>query len=286
MKKKISNFILLMCLSTGILFADVTRWEYLIVCFGNTYFSDEGKALIYFSSDDAPSEGNNLRTGLDTLGKHGWEVIDIVGTIGGDQEIVLKRKYDQAVTDQENSELANILAERTASIEKEYALYLATIKLEAEKEKAREEELSKAIEEKITLINRDELDELEINRIRNERLAQKVSEEIEKDKSMVLGVFEGYSFPGLEKKQVETEFGYEFELQFDITDTHLQNTNQYRKSEVELFLRKRADELTTRMGSLLQLHIKYRLSALIQYNGESIEVANRVESYAPPNPDI
>ncbi|MDO8721316.1 MAG: hypothetical protein Q7J31_03705 [Syntrophales bacterium] len=89
------------------------QWEYLIVSFGKTLFTDptdnpETKAvglskLLSYSKAGVVSAQEALVTQnqMDTLGKFGWELIDIVGAIGGDQEMVFRRAYDPERSKQE-----------------------------------------------------------------------------------------------------------------------------------------------------------------------------------------
>ncbi len=81
------------------------QWEYLVVSFGKTSFSNPiqdttsrtlSKALQYFNSGIGLSLSEAIITedNMDTLGKFGWELVGIVGAIGGDQQLVFKRKLD------------------------------------------------------------------------------------------------------------------------------------------------------------------------------------------------
>ena len=72
------------------------QWEYIIVCFGKTAFENPQKTLAYRTLGvSGGNEGAALEANLDIMGRFGWEVVAIVGAIGGDQQIVLKRKYDK-----------------------------------------------------------------------------------------------------------------------------------------------------------------------------------------------
>lgn len=78
------------------------KWEYLVVSPGKVYWCGE-----YFILNDCPpdtakadvSEATGFKGGeaveleqlLDRVGQQGWELVDIVGQIGGDQEFVFKR---------------------------------------------------------------------------------------------------------------------------------------------------------------------------------------------------
>jgi hypothetical protein len=89
------------------------QWEYLIVSFGKVYFVDplndpEAKAsgsskLLSFSQAGIviAQEGIRTQRPMDTLGKFGWELVGVVGAIGGDQEMLFKRPYDENRSKQE-----------------------------------------------------------------------------------------------------------------------------------------------------------------------------------------
>jgi len=82
------------------------QWEYLVISFGKTYFSDPNaepetktkglSKLISYSRIGVVSatEALTVEWQMDTLGKFGWELVGIVGAIGGDQQMVFRRRYD------------------------------------------------------------------------------------------------------------------------------------------------------------------------------------------------
>lgn len=97
------------------------EWEYLVVSYGTTYFSDP---LLEADASDAtfskvqlfsdlgvtlPNEAISLQRNIDILGRFGWELVTVVGTIGGDQQLVFKRPYDEQ---RSADEAARIRAER------------------------------------------------------------------------------------------------------------------------------------------------------------------------------
>jgi hypothetical protein len=65
-----------------------------------------------------------MQSQMDTLGKFGWELVSIVGVIGGDQEMVFRRPYDP---DQSKAEAALIReeGERLLAAQKDLAAELA-----------------------------------------------------------------------------------------------------------------------------------------------------------------
>jgi len=75
------------------------QWEYLVVSFGKTEFSTPEKMLAYkIVGVIDGTESTTLQGKIDILGRFGWELINTVGAIGGDQELIFKRKYDRIRT--------------------------------------------------------------------------------------------------------------------------------------------------------------------------------------------
>ncbi|QQS42214.1 MAG: hypothetical protein IPM63_04520 [Acidobacteriota bacterium] len=93
--------------------ADGETWEYLVVSFGKVYFSNpltdpDSKSLgrsklISFSEAGfiVAQEGMSVQRYMDTLGKFGWELVGVVGAIGGDQEMLFKRPYREGRSQKE-----------------------------------------------------------------------------------------------------------------------------------------------------------------------------------------
>jgi len=80
--------------ATGATPAAADEWEYLVVTNGKVYFSSPEKQAsgsIAFSE-----EGTSTQAALDKLGGEGWELVTVVGVIGGDQEFILKRRKKKA----------------------------------------------------------------------------------------------------------------------------------------------------------------------------------------------
>jgi len=72
------------------------KWEYIVVSYGKTEFGAPQKTLAYRPIGLLNGqEAQDLQNSLDILGRFGWEAVAFVGSIGGDQQIVLKRKYDK-----------------------------------------------------------------------------------------------------------------------------------------------------------------------------------------------
>jgi hypothetical protein len=78
----------------------------LVISFGKTLFSDAEEQpeikilglskLVGYSKAGvvSASEAMSVQQQMDVLGKFGWELISIVGSIGGDQQMIFRRSYD------------------------------------------------------------------------------------------------------------------------------------------------------------------------------------------------
>jgi len=121
------------------------QWEYLIVSFGKTLFTDPtdnpaAKAvglskLISYSKAGVISaqEALGTQSSMDTLGKFGWELVNIVGAIGGDQQMVFRRIYDPERTKNEaaliKEEGERLMAEQRESASRQARLTKETTDL-------------------------------------------------------------------------------------------------------------------------------------------------------------
>ncbi|GAA5438237.1 hypothetical protein [Deinococcus aquaticus] len=83
------------------------HWEYLVISFGKTYYSSptdiaakqtgESKLMIFGPLGGVvASEAIDVQRQIDTLGRYGWDLVTVIGSIGGDQQWVFKRRYDPA----------------------------------------------------------------------------------------------------------------------------------------------------------------------------------------------
>lgn len=69
-----------------------SRWEYLVVAVtkDHIWYSQLG-TLDKATGSPFAGESTGTETALDAAGKQGWELVGIVGILGGDQEFVFKR---------------------------------------------------------------------------------------------------------------------------------------------------------------------------------------------------
>lgn len=230
---------------------EVIKWEYLVVCFGKTYFDFPNKLNIYFTlSESGGDEGIKLQNKLDVLGKYGWELVSIVGTIGGDQQFVLKRKISSA-----NAKLDEIALEES----------LKRKKLESEqwaKERQEKEALEKASLQKRALLD---LDKWEIK--------EEGDKENAEAEAYIRLTFDEINASNIIRKDFEDYlFRYDINIEYDLTESHLSNTNEYRKSLVQRYLSQRLEEIDFDLSKISYKEIVVTISGYIYFQNEFIEV--------------
>lgn len=237
------------------------QWEYVVVSYGKTLFASPQKTLAYrsiglVSGQEAP----DLENSLDILGRFGWEVITIVGSIGGDQQVVLKRKYNR-----------NLVSNEYNAIIKGKELYIKDLIDIMEREQRLREQAEKnaAIDRNNPrLINLDEVDA--------------VSRKLENDAELKTAYQDAFAKSKMSKYstiEIDTRHGVSIILKADVTKMYLQNGNSYRKSDVEVFV----DAL---LASFRFMHpavaryntVRITLNAIIMFEGNPIIVAKRSTS--------
>ncbi len=99
----------------------VTEWEYLVVAYDAPSFAAPRTDLAAEAASHSkvlrfadlgiplPQEATDLQRGIDVLGRFGWELVTVVGTVEGRQQLIFKRPYD---AERSAGEAARIEAER------------------------------------------------------------------------------------------------------------------------------------------------------------------------------
>lgn len=99
----------------------IAEWEYLVVAYGAPSFAaprtdlaaeaaSRSKVLRFADLGIAlPQEATDLQRSIDVLGRFGWELVTVVGTVEGRQQLIFKRPYDAV---RSAGEAARIEAER------------------------------------------------------------------------------------------------------------------------------------------------------------------------------
>jgi hypothetical protein len=225
------------------------KWEYMVVSFGKADFSQEiSKTMAYW--DDGISKvaygASSYENNLDILGQHGWEATSILGAIGGDQQVMLKRLYDKNRTDAEVKEIAenSVLA---AQVLFDYLVAATTKELE--------------------LIELDAY-EADLQRQKNADAYHQMVDDY---------------FNSLTKNKpgawTVNYYEYEFSpsdliITYDITKDYLLNTNSYRKSQVKAFLNSLESMLSNMPLPTKVKKLDIKITANIIYSGKTFKVGS------------
>ena len=232
------------------------KWEYLVFTLGKTYFGSPQKAILYSelikSISNTYQEGNNLEKCLDLLGEYGWELVNIIGNISSDQQIVLKRIKKDFEIEKENI-ISTIITNQEEEINK-------SIKSEKEKD-AKVDYLNN----KNLLVDLDEVDNILFEKARYEKVKSDIEE-----------AFKNINDSNIKMKYVIYNDKVIIDVNIDITDRCL-NGNTYRKAEVGNII----GNYNTLLDSIkINVHYKYtvRINAFIRFNDKNISVGQGVKT--------
>jgi hypothetical protein len=243
------------------------QWEYLVVSYGKTLFGGPDKTLAYRSIGlvATAQEASEIQQSLDILGRFGWEVITIVGSIGGDQQIVLKRRYEK-----------NRVANESIAIFRGRELYLKDlIDIFERARKIREEsELANAASR-----NQPKLIDLDAKE-REDRRLQLTAELISTAKSTLNDV-QGVKDPVITARVSDSEGRFRYiEVRIDLTDLMLKDGNTYRATEVKNWLNSVLLSSFKKPFNSPTFDIQVKASATITFNGKAEIVGEEKIDYS------
>lgn len=178
------------------------QWEYLVLSFGKTLFGDiedniisgDSKLAAFqeFSTLLAGSEALNLQKKMDILGRFGWEAIEVVGQIGGDQQLMFKRQRRSDRIEAEKlviARLSSILKQEEAEKEAKLKEFYAELRAMEEKKSA-----AQRIEQSDELVELDAKEQNELDTADRNKLTQSLKQALEKVvESSKLGLPKGMS---------------------------------------------------------------------------------------------
>lgn len=275
---------LLTVASTALAQEETGEWEYLVVSYGTTYFdnpltnadpADATYSKVQLFSDigvTIPNEAIDLQRNIDVLGMFGWEMVSVVGSIGGDQQIVFKRPYDE---ERSSAEAERIRAEREEII----AAYNASND---------SSDTSEPEEKKPQLVDVDAVERTQATVARNERDEATVRSFIEtaaasgfpiSDASISADADNPTSDPDVTVRMTQ-----------DVTAAALIAPGQYRKSLVDDAVEQFETSLTN-AGLLKSDSFSYcgyrqpqgvadiRITAVIQHDGTTTEVGSYWQTF-------
>lgn len=245
--------------------ANEQQWEYLVVSFGKTEFSTPEKMLAYkIVGVIDGTESTTLQGKIDILGRFGWELINTVGAIGGDQELIFKRKYDRIRT---ANEYGLIKSGKEVYLKDLQDIIERSLRLEEEQKKYEEQ-----IKNKPRLINLDEVDK-----------ATKRIELLNSLQSTYKDAFSKTEIASISTITVDYKNSYSSDLsviiEVDLTDKFLTNGNCYRSGEVNKFLEEFLKSYRFKDSSIPQYNgVSIKVRGFIKFNGESNYVASLTNS--------
>ncbi len=263
MKRIVLLCVLVVIVSCQFVFASSSdKWEYMVVSFGKAEFSQLlSKTMAYWDegvSKDAYG-ASSYENNLDILGQHGWEVTSILGAIGGDQQVILKRLYDKNRTDAEVKEIAenSVLA----------AQGLLDSLIAADKAK----EANAATKE-------PELIELDAYEAKIKKDAENA--ELTKAFDEATQIF--FNTVTINRPTAWTTkyatFSPKITISYDVTKEYLINGNAYRKSEITIFLQSLEPMLKSLDSALKQVprlkEVEIIITANIIYSGRAFKVGS------------
>lgn len=235
-----------------------------MVSYGKTIFGSPEKTLAYrqIGLSATAQEANDVQRSLDVLGRFGWEVITIVGTIGGDQQMVLKRRYDRSRSAGEASE---ILRGRE--------VYLRDLLDIMEREARMREASASAAEAEKSRPRLIELDSQDASQ-ENARLTAERKASLE-------AAIAGTPWASRTSLRVYASSGYtSVDVTFDGTQDFLKNGNSYRKSEVASWVKSNPmsalQQASVSFGGLIML----KVTTNITFNGSTTKVDDQSSSYS------
>ncbi len=228
-----------------------------MVSYGKTLFGGPQKTLAYraLGLPDG-KEGSELQRSLDILGRFGWEVVSVVGAIGGDQQLILKRRFDRA---RSNGESAAILRGKE--------LYIKDLIDILEREQRVREEAEKAAEAERGKPRLVDLDAVDAQTARKRRVA-----EMQADYMAVLQRAEIAKFATLTAATL-TPYSDNLVVNITVDLTFMSDGNTYRRSVVSKYLKDQLSQF--KFGQPLERYasIQLRGTGFVNFQGQRVDVA-------------
>ncbi|MFZ4725608.1 MAG: hypothetical protein ACOYMD_09185 [Paludibacter sp.] len=232
------------------------QWEYLVISFGKTEFGTPEKMMAYkMVGIKNGSESIDLQSNLDVLGRFGWELVNIVGVIAGDQEIVLKRKYDKI---RSSNEYGLIQSGKELYLKDLQDIIERTLRLDEERKKYEE-----LIKNQPKLINLDDVER-----------ANKKIDFIKALDVVYKDAFAKTEIANQSSIKVDYKSAYSddiyIKIEVDLTEKFLLNNNSYHGDEIKKYLRSFLETFRFCDSSLTKYQaISIIINGTIKFNGES-----------------
>lgn len=231
-------------------------WEYEVVD-----IKKQNKQLFSVVQNSVLDELEILDTRIATLNSSGWEKVMNFSTGEGHQHVLLRREAEPFVfIRNEASPVAEFKAKEAFEFEGEDATAFAEfnakealgfLENDAPKKELTQEEIQKKEEQK-----KQKDENFTINSSYIESILASLSMKPDKEFQILFGN------------------NAELMIYYDLTKTHLINTNQYKKDEVQQFLEERFGELRFDLDKPKNIILDIYIVAYIMYGNEKITVGN------------
>lgn len=240
------------------------QWEYLVVSYGKTVFGAPEKTLAYRSIglSATAQEANEVQRSLDVLGRFGWEVVTIVGTIGGDQQIVFKRRYNRTRSANEASEIL-----------KGREVFLRDLLDIMERQSRIREQAAAAAEAERNKPRLVELDVIDAIQTRARLSAER--------KSVIEAALAGTPWGSRVTITVHADTSFTLiEAVLDGTPDFLKNSNTYRKSEVASWVKANLLNVLQTTAQSFGGYPSITVTTQISFNGALTKVDEQKSTYS------
>jgi len=251
------------------------KWEYLVVTFGETKYSSiesniiqgDSKLVIFQEFADllAGHESVELQSKLDILGRFGWEFIDSIGNIRGDQQLMFKRERNENRMEIEQKlikKLSSILreeGEKKAELLKKYLTFLDNLKVE-----------NKPKQEPDKLIELDAFEKKLREKFATKKAEKKIAKLFSNPSDFYLKntslTSVNLRIRASEKKKNDFKYSGKIELEVNATDALLFDQNKYRTSEAEKFKKQFAKSLFRKIKPLKKAESSSKIYLYININ--------------------
>jgi hypothetical protein len=268
--------------------------EYLVVSFGKVEYggivdnirNGNSKLVAFqeFSNLLSGYEGIDIQTKLDMLGRFGWNLVNTVGAIGGDQEYIFKRKR---IEDRNDLEQKTIL--KLSKILKEESLKREEMLRKLQDELGKMQQNGEAASKEF-LVEMDYKEKLD-----RENKAKELA--IDKIKSMFLDSPNSYlenttinslnvNVDAKEDDDKRIDYSGKIEIDVDATKALIFDVNKYRASQADVLLNKYLKQVF--YVSKIPMHdttlgdFRINLKLYILFNGKKEYVANTSRGFNMP----
>jgi hypothetical protein len=264
------------------------QWEYLVVTFGGTTFSGieenikkgSSKLVAFqeFANLLSGHESIDLQLKLDLLGRFGWELVDTIGAIGGDQQLLMKRERIEnrmEIEQEAIKKLTVILSEESTKKEEHLKEFLAELeRLKIKKETLREDHLVELDAQEIH--DREQVAKIKATKAIMEMFPEPPNSFLEKTKLTSVHV----SVEAREDKGTML-FSGEITAVVDASEALLFDKNKYRESQARK-LRKEFIRLAYQKGLISEASslsdFKFKTEFQIIYAGTATTVVQGYEN--------